>query len=68
MSYIIKPVNIQTGATAPGIVSFSEKRDDAIIDVKSKSRLSAFKNWSFTFDVKHIKDRQVKRFKSEDNE
>ena len=56
MSWIIKPINIITGASAPGIVSFCEKRDDAVIDAQSKSALSRYKNWHFNMEVKKCKD------------
>lgn len=56
MSWIVKPVNIITGATAPGIVSFVENRDDAITDAQSKSALSRYDRWKFNIDVKKCKD------------
>lgn len=56
MSYLIKPTNVITGATAPGIMSFAERKDEAIADAKSRSRLSAFENWNFTSEVTHIRD------------
>ena len=68
MSYLIKPFDMKTGNTAPGIISYMEKVDDAVADVRSRSGLSRFKNWSFNRYIKHIKDKPVRRFKSEDNE
>ena len=68
MSYLIKPIDMRTGNTAPGMISYMEKPDDAIADVRSRSGLSKFKNWSFHLVIKHIKDKQVKRFKNQDDE
>lgn len=61
MSWIVKPVNIITEATAPGIASFCEKRDDAVIDAQGKSALSRYDRWHFNIDVKKCKDKQVQK-------
>jgi hypothetical protein len=66
MSYLIKPTNIFTGAQAPAIMSFAEKKEIAIAEAEGKSRLSDSDRWSFSYDVKYIKDRVVK--KSRDDE
>lgn len=68
MSYLIKPMDMRTGNTAPAMISYMEKPDDAIADVRSRSGLSRFENWSFNHVIKHIKDKQVKRFKNQDYE
>ena len=68
MSYLIKATSRKTGAQAPGIMSYMERPEDAIADARSRSGLSRFKDWSFNVSVRHIKDKVVKRFKSEDNE
>jgi hypothetical protein len=56
MSWLIKPMYKPTGVTAPGMVSFSEKEEAAIADVKSRSRLSASDKWDFSRHVKKLKD------------
>lgn len=61
MSYIIKPVDMMTGATAPGIVSFCEKTDAAIDDARSRSNLSKFDRWSFNKDITRVKDKEVRK-------
>ena len=61
MAYLIKPTNTITGAKAPGIISWSEKTDIAIMEAEGKSRLSDFEHWSFSMDVTHIKDKVVKK-------
>lgn len=66
MSYLIKPVNNITGATAPAIISFCEKKEDAIIDAASKSSLSKYPRWRFNIDVKSIKDKPVRKFKNDE--
>lgn len=60
MSYLIKPTNTITGAQAPGIMSFEEKKDMAIYDAQKRSNLSKYDNWSFEFEVVHIRDRTNK--------
>lgn len=68
MSYIIKPVDMITGATAPGIISFCEKTDDAIDEAKSRSNLSKFDRWSFSKDVTRVKDKAVRKRRYIDHE
>lgn len=68
MSFLIKPTNIRSGAVAPGIISFAEKKDLAIADAESRSSLSRSENWSFNYDVKSIKDKQVKNRKRDDKD
>ena len=68
MSYLIKPTSMRTGVQAPGMISNMERPEDAIADVRSRSGLGKFKDWSFGSSVKHIKDKQVKRFNNQDNE
>jgi len=68
MSYLIKPFDMKTGNTAPGIISYLEKEEDAIADVRSRSGLARFNNWAFNRAIKKIKDKSVRKFKSEDNE
>jgi len=68
MSYLIKPFDMRTGNTAPGMISYKEKKEDAVADVMSRSSLSKYKNWRFYYFVKWIKDKPVKQFKSKDNE
>lgn len=63
MSYLIKPTNTITGAMAPGIISYCERKEDAIAEAKSRSRLSIFDNWNFSFEVIHIRDKEVKKRK-----
>ena len=61
MAFLIKPMYKPTGVTAPGMVSPCEKEDDAIADVKSRSRLSASKKWDFSRYVKKLKDSSSKQ-------
>jgi len=68
MSYLIKPYCMNTGKTAPGIISYAEKTEDAVNDARSRSGLSKFKNWSFSTIIKHIKDKKVKQFKNKEND
>lgn len=68
MSFLIKPTNIRSGAVAPGIMSFAEKKELAIADAESRSSLSRSKNWSFSHDVKSIKDKQVKSRRQDDRD
>lgn len=52
-TYRVTPVNIRSGAKAPYYVvsiSSGQKKEDAIIQAKSLSRLSSFDNWSFEID------------------
>lgn len=67
MSYLVKPKCMKTGNFAPGMVSTAEKEEVAIADVMSRSRLSSFKNWSFS-NVKKLKTKSVKPRHSRDDE
>ena len=60
MAFLIKPMYKQTGVTAPGMVSDCSKEEDAIADVKSRSRLSTSDKWNFSRFVKKIKDGKAK--------
>lgn len=55
MAFLIKPMYKPTGVTAPGMVSFCEKEEDAVIDVKSRTRLSASDKWDFSRHIKKLK-------------
>jgi hypothetical protein len=68
MSYLIKPTNVITGAKAPGIMSFAEKKEEAVYDAMKRSALSRYERWSFTFDVEHIKDKAVKKRRSDESD
>jgi hypothetical protein len=61
MAYLITPTDLITGAKAPGIISFSDKTDTAIMEAENKSNLSKYDRWSFNIDVVHIKDKVVKK-------
>ena len=60
MAFLIKPMYLPTGVTAPCMVSDCSNEEDAIADVKSRSRLSASDKWNFSRFVKKIKDGKAK--------
>lgn len=51
--YKVTPVNIRNGSKAPYYVisiSSNQKKEEAINQAKSLSRLSSFDNWSFEIE------------------
>ncbi len=68
MAYLIKPQNLITGGFAPAIMSFCDKTEEAVYDAMKRSALSKYSNWDFERNVKHIKDKAVKKRRSDESD
>jgi len=60
MAFLIKPFNNKTRTFAPGIISFEEREESAIADVKFRSGLGKFNDWNFS-SYKKLREKQVKQ-------